>query len=118
MAGRSHKPIVWGLFAGGGTIAAFFAPVMIFVTLVMPLLFGGAVEGGILEYERVHAFVENWLIKIILFGLIGLQLWHAAHRLRITAHDFGIRADGPVSWAVYMVAGILTILCAVFLVSI
>ena len=118
MPGKSHKPIVWGLFAGGGTVAAFFAPVMIFVTLAMPLAFGGAETGGMLEYDRVRAFLENWLIKIILFGLIGLQLWHAAHRLRITAHDFGVRADGPVAWIVYLLAGVLTLLCAVFLLGI
>ena len=118
MPGKSHKPIVWGLFAGGGTVAAFFAPVMILVTLALPLVFGGAEPGGMLAYDRVQAFLGNWLIKIILFGVIGLQLWHAAHRLRITAHDFGLRADGAVAWIVYSIAGLLTILCAVFLLRI
>lgn len=113
MAGRSHKPIVWGLFAGGGTVAAFLAPVMILVTSLMAL----AVPST-LAYDNVVAFAGNWLFKIILFGVIGLQLWHAAHRLRITAHDFGVRADAAVSWIVYPVAGVLTILTALFLLMI
>jgi len=113
MAGRSHKPIVWGLFAGGGTVAAFLAPVMILVTSLMAL----AVPST-LAYDNIVAFAENWLFKIILFGVIGLQLWHAAHRLRITAHDFGVRADTAVSLIVYPVAGVLTILTALFLVMI
>lgn len=113
MAGRSHKPIVWGLFAGGGTVAAFLAPVMIVVTS----LFALAVPST-LSYENMTAFAGNWLVKLILFGVIGLQLWHAAHRLRITAHDFGVRADTAVSWIVYPIAGVLTILTAIFLVSI
>ena len=35
---RSNKPIIWGLFAAGGTIAAFVIPVMVFITcLAVPL---------------------------------------------------------------------------------
>ena len=112
-ATTSHKPIVWGLFAGGGTVAAFLAPVMIAVTALLAL----AVP-SVLSYENVLAWVQNWFVKLILFGVIGLQLWHAAHRLRITAHDFGIRADGPVSWVVYAIAGVLTLACAYFLLVI
>jgi len=118
MATKSHKPIVWGLFAAGGTIAAFLAPVLIAITSIMPLAFGGAEPGGVLNYDTVVFFVENWLIKIIVFGVVGLQLWHAAHRLRVTAHDFGIRADTAVSVIVYTLAGVLTILAAVFLILI
>lgn len=118
MATKSHKPIVWGLFAAGGTVAAFLAPVLIVMTSIMPLAFGGAEPGGVLAYDKVVFFVQNWLIKLIVFGVVGLQLWHAAHRLRITAHDFGIRADGPISYVVYGFAGIFTILAAIFLISI
>jgi|SRR6056297_2409518 len=113
MATKSHKPIVWGLFAAGGTIAAFLAPVLIVMTSLMPLAFT-----DVLSYERVSFFVQNWLIKIVVFGVVGLQLWHAAHRLRVTAHDFGIRADTAVSVIVYALAGILTIMAAVFLILI
>ena len=113
MPGRSHKPIVWGLFAGGGTVAAFLAPVMILVTSLFALIVPSA-----LSYETMAAFAGNWLFKIILFGVIGMQLWHAAHRLRITAHDFGVRADFVVSIIVYALAGLLTVLTAIFLLMV
>ena len=29
---KSNKPIVWSLFAGGGLLAAFLVPVLIFIT--------------------------------------------------------------------------------------
>ena len=113
MAIKSHKPIVWGLFAGGGTLAAFLVPVLIIVTGFMPLAFD-----HVLSYDRVHAFADNWIGKLILFGIIGMLIWHAAHRLRITAHDFGIRADLAVAIVVYCLAGLVTVLSGVFLVSI
>jgi fumarate reductase subunit D len=45
-------------------------------------------------------------------------LWHAAHRLRVVAHDFGIRKDKLVANVVYLVATIGTVLTAYFLLSI
>ena len=113
MATKSHKPIVWGLFAGGGTIAAFIAPVLILVTGFVPFVIADA-----LSYDRVLAFTQNWLGKLILFGLIFMMVWHAAHRLRITAHDFGIRADMAVAVVCYATAGLVSVLTAVFLLSV
>ena len=106
MSTTSHKPIVWGLFAAGGTIAAFFAPVLMLVTGFMPFAIG-----DVLSYDRVHAFADNWIGKLIIFGLIFLMIWHAAHRLRITAHDFGIRADLIVAFACYAAAGAVYAVC-------
>ena len=46
---KSNKPIVWGLFAAGGTVTAFVTPVMIFVTgLAVPL---GIMNPDILAME-------------------------------------------------------------------
>ncbi len=113
---RSHKPIVWGLFAGGGTFTAFVLPIMIVLTgLAIPI---GILSPAVFEYDRVHAFASNWLGKLVLLGFIFLPLWHAAHRLRITAHDFGIRADGPLSWILYGLAGLGTLVTLFSLLSI
>jgi len=112
---RSNKPIVWGLFAAGGTVTAFVLPVLILITGLAPL-FG--MLSGALSYETMQAFVGNWLVKLILFGIIVLSAWHAAHRLRITAHDFGIRADTGVAVAVYALAAVATIATAIALISI
>lgn len=110
----SNKPIVWGLFAAGGTVTALLLPVMV-------LLFGLAEPLGLLNadyfsYQRVSMLIANPLVKLILFGIIALSLWHAAHRLRITLHDFGIRADGIVAWSFYGIAMIATIWLAIILV--
>ena len=89
---RSNKPLVWGPFAAGGTITAFLTPVLILVTLVQP--------SG-LSYEAMHAFAAHWAGKLVLVALIGLSLWSAAHRLRITLYDLGLRADALVAALLY-----------------
>ena len=104
---RSHKPIVWSLFAAGGTFAAFITPVMIFVS-------GLAIAFGLLPvdaftYERVMAVAQNPIGKGFIFFSIFLPVWHAAHRLRITAHDFGIRADTIVLTICYGLATVATL---------
>ena len=107
----SHKALVWLPFAAGGMAAAFLVPVMILLTT-------GFVFPEALSYPRAHAFLDNYLGKLVLFGVLVLLLWHAAHRLRITAHDFGIRNDTVVAWACYLVAGIGSLLTLIFLLLI
>ena len=116
MMAKSNKPIVWGLFAAGGTITAFITPIMIFVTaLAIPL---GIISPDALAYDRVHALLDHWFWKLVMFAFISLSLWHAAHRLRITAHDFGMRSDGTVSVIVYTLAALGTVASAVYLLQI
>jgi fumarate reductase subunit D len=116
MAKSKAYPIFWGLFAAGGTLTAFVTPVMIFLTgLAVPL---GILSPEVLAYERVHAFVGNWIVKLALFGIIFLSLWHAAHRMRITVHELGLRVDGVVALVLYGLAALLTVLAFVFLLRI
>ena len=110
----AKKSVVWGLFAGGGTVAAFLFPVLIALFL---LVASGNVPPG-LVYAEIHAFAAGWLGKIILFVVISLALWHAAHRLRVVFHDFGVRMDKAVANAVYGVALIGTVLTAFYLYQI
>jgi fumarate reductase subunit D len=93
----SNKPIVWGPFAAGGTLTAFLTPALILLTLLAAL--GHAPD--LLAYERLHAFASHWLAKVALAGVVFLSLWSAAHRLRITCYDLGIRADTVVATIVY-----------------
>ena len=110
---RSHKPIVWSLFAGGGTFAAFITPVMIFVTgLAVPL---GLLSPETLAYNRMLDWVQNPIGKGLIFLALFLPLWHAAHRLRITAHDLGIRSDALVSVVCYSAAMLGTAVAGIFL---
>ncbi len=108
---KSNKPVIWGLFAAGGTVAAFFTPVLIVVTLAAAL---GKLPAG-LSYEALHAGLGHWLVKVVAFGVVSLSLWGAAHRLRITCHDFGLRVDGPVAVVVYLVAAAGTLATLAFL---
>ena len=82
---KSNKPIVWSLFAAGGTVAAFLAPVLALLFLLM---------------------------------VIALFLWHAAHRLRVTLHDFGLRQDAAVAVVVYVIAAAGTLMSVLYLLRI
>ena len=97
---RSNKPLVWGLFAAGGTLAAFVLPALVLVTLLAG--YGRPLEG--LDYARVRAFAAAWPAKTILFAVIALSLWHAAHRLRDALHGLGLRADKAVAVSGYGIA--------------
>jgi len=113
---RSNKPLIWILFAAGGTFSAFVTPVMIVIT-------GLAISFGLLPaetlgYERMLAFVQNPFGKAIIFIVIFLPAWHAAHRLRITAHDFGIRADTLVLTLCYGLTAIATVMAGVLVLTI
>ena len=107
----AKKSVVWGLFAAGGTISAFVFPAMITMFLLIAL---GKTPAG-LQFENIHAFATNWLGKLGLFVVISLSLWHAAHRLRVVFHDFGVRLDKVVANAVYLVALIGTVMTAFYL---
>ena len=111
---RSNKPIVWGPFAAGGTLTAFLTPVLILLTLLAAL---GHVP-DLLTYDRLHAFAAHWLVKLVIVGVVFLSLWSAAHRLRITCYDFGIRADALVAAIVYSVAVAGSVAAAAYLLLI
>ena len=111
---KSNKPIVWSLFAAGGTLAAFLAPALV-------LLFVLAAAGHLPEllgYSALRGFAAHWLGKLFLLAVITLFLWHAAHRLRVTAYDFGLRQDSVVAAVVYLVAALGTALSLFFLLRI
>lgn len=97
---RSNKPIVWGPFAAGGTLTAFVTPVLVLLTLAAA--FGHPPQ--VLSYETMHALGSHGLAKLVAAGVIFLSLWSAAHRMRITAYDLGVRADALVATVVYAAA--------------
>jgi fumarate reductase subunit D len=111
---KSNKPIFWSLFAAGGTLAAFLAPVLVLLFLLVAL---GHVP-LLLSYSQLHAFAAGWFGKLFLLAVITLFLWHAAHRLRVTLHDFGLRQDAAVAGVVYLVAAAGTILSVLYLLRV
>lgn len=108
---KSNKPIFWSLFAAGGTLAAFLAPVLVLLFLLAALGYAPS----LLSYTQLHAFAAHWFGKLFLWGVISLFLWHAAHRLRVTLHDFGLRQDAIVAIVVYLTAALGTVLSLVYL---
>jgi len=107
---KSNKPIVWGPFAAGGTVTALLTPVLILLTLLAAL---GHVPGGP-AYDTLRAFAGHAAGKIIIFVGLALSLWSAAHRLRITFYDLGLRQDALVAALVYIAAavGIIVVLAS------
>lgn len=110
---KSNKPLLWLPFAAGGLVAAFIIPVLILVTgVLVPLGFLH------LPYARVFAFAHNPLGKLILFGVVALSAWHAAHRLRMTAHDLGLGGGLAVRLSCYGSAWLLIAVSAAALLAI
>ncbi len=104
---KSNKPLIWSLFAGGGMLAAFVTPVMIFITgLAVPMAF---FLPDVLDYERMLALVTHPLGKLVMLAVVLLPLWHAAHRLRMTLHDLGTGNSRVVVYACYGAAGCASI---------
>ena len=113
---RSHKPIIWGLFAAGGTLAAFVLPALILITcFAVPL---GLLSADVLSYERLLDLLQHPLSKLVAFAILFLIIWHAAHRMRITAHDLGIRNDMLTAIICYGIAAAGTILSSIALIAI
>lgn len=84
-----HEPFWWGMFSLGGVVAALLIPIHIFLDgLAVPL---GIAGKETLSYDRMMALLANPIIKIYLFALIVLPLYHAAHRIRFSLYELGIR---------------------------
>ena len=110
----SKKPIIWSLFAAGGTITAFLMPLLVLVAgIAVPM---GWLEAETFGYTQIQSLFGNPLIRLILFGILFLSVWHAAHRMRITVHDFGVRADMLAATVFYSIAFVATIILAIALI--
>ena len=76
-------PFLWLLFSAGGTVAALLFPAHLVLTgLAFPL---GWLEAP--RYEFLHRLVMHPVIRLYLFVLISLPLFHWAHRFRYTLYD-------------------------------
>jgi len=84
-----NEPFWWGMFSMGGVVAALLVPLHIFLDgLAVPL---GLVPEEALGYDRMRALLTNPLVKIYIFVLVVLPLYHAAHRIRFSLYELGIR---------------------------
>jgi fumarate reductase subunit D len=104
------EPFWWGLFSIGGVVAALFVPVHIFVDgLAVPL---GLMDESVVSFERMHDLLAHPLAKVYLFVLVILPLFHAAHRVRFSLYELGVR-DFQISmdFLCYGAAVVGTALC-------
>ena len=83
MAKRPIEPFLWSLFSAGGVVAAFLVPVHLF-------LFGLAFPLGWINapgYESLLTLVRHPVVRLYLFVLCSLPLFHWAHRFKYTLYD-------------------------------
>jgi fumarate reductase subunit D len=82
------EPFWWSLFAAGGTVAAFLVPIHILIHgIAAPT--GLAPESAV-AYERMRALIQSPWVRLYLFILISLPLFHWAHRFRFLLEDLGL----------------------------
>ena len=114
---KSNEPIWWSLFSAGGMIAAIVFPILIIITgIIVPF---GLVSDNPLNFERIHSAVSNPIIKLVLFFIISLPLFHWAHRFRFTLVDIGLKAVSTlISIICYGGAICATIIAATLLLKI
>ena len=88
---KSNEPIWWSLFSAGGMVAAMIFPILIIITgILVPF---GLANDDPLNFERIHtAVTQNNYVKLIIFIVITLPLFHWAHRFRFTLVDVGLKS--------------------------
>lgn len=79
----SNEPFWWALFGAGGVVSALFVPVLIFVFgLAIPL---GWIEAP--DYQSMYALLSSAIVRLVIFGIVFLCVFHWAHRFRFTLYD-------------------------------
>ncbi|MBQ9274595.1 MAG: fumarate reductase subunit D [Succinivibrio sp.] len=106
---RSDEPIYWLMFGGGGMIAAIVLPAILVIMIVAGLI-SPSINDGLLSYEQVSGLLSNWLLSLILFGVVFMLSFYALHRMYHSTHDFGIHSK--LFWfAAYGAAAAISFIC-------
>jgi fumarate reductase subunit D len=97
------EPVFWGLFGVGGLVAALFLPAFIFcVAVALPLGWFGE---GATDYDRLYGLISHPAGRVIVFGVVSLVYWHAAHHIRLLMLGIGLKSiEGPICVVVYGLA--------------
>ena len=72
---KSNEPFWWALFGAGGMIAALFVPITIAITLIFGMMNGA-------HADALRVLFARPLVRLYLFVIISLPLFHWAHRFR------------------------------------
>ena len=81
----SNEPFFWAMFSAGGVIIALLMPVLIVIT-------GFIVPAEAIEFDQLERLFNNVLVRLIILGVAFFSFVHAAHRLRHTLKDLGLRS--------------------------
>ena len=89
---RSNEPILWATFSAGGVVAALCGPALIFLLGVAGTL-GWLGTAQMFSYDHVRGLVVGHaIVRLVLFPIIVLPMWHWAHRFRYVLVDMGLHA--------------------------
>ena len=113
MARRSREPFFWAMFSSGGMLAALLLPALVLL-LAFALPLGWVDTQGHVE---LSSKIGHPLVKLALFVLITLSLFHWAHRFRYTLYD-GLQLSHLselIAAITYGLATVLTLLAATLL---
>jgi len=103
-------PLLWLLFAAGGTASAMLLPALVFLT-------GVAVPAGWVSEDRLRSLLGNPLTLLFLVGIVFAFLFHWAHRFRYALVDLGWGGLGRQGWVFYGIALAGTTLAALAALS-
>src|SRR5260370_8351101 len=86
------EPLLWLLFSAGGVVAAFLIPVHLFVQDISAPL--GLTKST--EYASSKAFLSFPIVRLYLFVLCSLPLFHASHPILYTLH-YCLQSNNPTT---------------------
>jgi fumarate reductase subunit D len=107
---KSNEPFWWALFGAGGMIAALLLPATILVTSILVII-------KVVQPEDLRILFNKPLVRLYLFVVISLPLFHWAHRFRFTLVDLGLKSvRGPIAFLCYGSAIAGSLVAALFLI--
>jgi fumarate reductase subunit D len=96
-------------------VGALFLPALVFgLTLALPQ---GWLGDPATDSERLHSIVSSFAARLILFALVSLVFWHAAHHARYLMVALGLKSiEAPICFVAYGLAllGTLVALATLF----
>ncbi|MEO8655296.1 MAG: fumarate reductase subunit FrdD [Ramlibacter sp.] len=105
---RSNEPVFWSMFGAGGLLAALIGPALVFITGIgVPF---ALMNPDTMRYANMLAFCQHWAGKVFVFAVIALFMWHAAHRIAIVLHDFGVHPSVLVKFGCYGLSLLSTVI--------
>ncbi len=99
MSNKHMKPLYWGIFSAGGTVAALvLAPLIAVLCILLPFgVLGNAGE----FYRSLHGIISHKFVYFIAAALLFTILWHGVHRFYYILHDMHFHVGNRTRWGFY-----------------